>query len=297
MKIVTTSPSELCLKIAAAAQIPIIIAQKTIFNDTEIALSIHTDLENQSVLVMNHATVPIHDQLIELLLLIQRIKQHKAKQIIAVVPYLGYSRQNTPFTKDTSHSPLSFLTQCIGYSGADYLMVADLHAPLGTPFEESFVQHLTAISIFAQDIHQRFVDNYVLIAPDQGSQERIKQLAKILQKPLIVLDKTRLKPLAPQDYSFDRKKTYIIVDDIVDSGHTLCNAAVALAEAGACEIHGYATHGVLSKGLNTFLEDSLCSLTLSDSIQRCEQLPSQKLRFLSLAPLFTPAILKLNLNK
>ena len=263
------------------------------FRDGEIFVEILQDTQDQKVVVVQ--SICNHDALMEALLIADALKRDGCKRIVAFFPYLGYMRQEKRIQSGT---PISarLVIKLLEKSGYDAFVVCDLHSKQIEGFFSKPVYHVSAAPLFEKDIAERFSDPeaLIIVSPDSGGLHRARSMAKRLKIPLAVVDKYRQRPGQSQvlqilgDVS---DKVCIIVDDMVDSGGTLMNAAIALKNRGAREVHCYCTHGILSKkAINNIKTSQINSLTLSDS------LPVQKtwenLRILSVASLFASQVRK-----
>jgi ribose-phosphate pyrophosphokinase len=242
------------------------IANKAIkkFQNGELIIQVPTSLQNEVIVVIQSTSSPLHQSLIELLFLVDQARQQGAREIVAVVPYFSYARQ--PHLTQT----IATLLQA---SGVTNLITVDLHK---TEIEACFeipVVNLCPSYLIEEDIRQNFnLSTTVLVAPDQGALPRVKDMAKRLCIPLARFEKKRDGQGNPQIIGFVgdiAHKDCLILDDMVDTARTLCNAVQALKEQGAKRIIAYATHGIFSKGSYQRLEQSaLDTLIVTDSIDR-----------------------------
>ncbi|MEZ5844090.1 MAG: ribose-phosphate pyrophosphokinase [Hyphomicrobiaceae bacterium] len=265
------------------------------FADMEIFIEIHENVRGRDVYVLQSTSSPTNDNLMELLILIDALKRASARRITAVIPYFGYARQDR---KPGPRTPISakLVANLIERAGADRVMTLDLHAGQIQGFFDIPTDNLFAAPVMTRDIKERFeLDNLCVVSPDVGGVVRARALAKRIDAPIAICDKRRERPGQSEVMNVIgavRGKRCILIDDIVDSGGTLCNAADALLEAGAKEVMAYITHGVLSGGAVARIADSrLKSLVLTDSIQPTEAVKAAtNIRILSIAPLIADAI-------
>ncbi len=263
------------------------------FRNGEVSVEVKESTENKDVVVIQ--SVFTHEGLMELLLVIDALKRDGCKRVTACLPYLGYMRQDKRVYAGT---PISarLLVKILESAGCDRFIVCDLHAKQIEGFFDRPVRHISAMPLFEDDIRQRFgeKDHVVIVSPDSGGLHRARHLAKRLKVALAVVDKYRKRPGQSEVLQIlgdVAGKTCVIVDDMVDSGGTLMNAATALKALGAREVHCYCTHGVLSHhAADNIAKSAVDSLTLSDSLPVTSSW--QKLRFLSVAPLVAQEIMQ-----
>jgi ribose-phosphate pyrophosphokinase len=265
------------------------------FADMEIFVEIHENVRGEDVFVLQSTSFPANDNLMELLILIDALKRSSARRITAVIPYYGYARQDR---RSGPRTPISakLVSNIIERAGADRVMTLDLHAGQIQGFFDIPTDNLFAAPVMVRDIKERFeLSNLVVVSPDVGGVVRARGLAKRIDAPIAICDKRRERPGESEVMNVIgnvRGKRCILVDDIVDSGGTLCNAAEALLESGALEVMAYITHGVLSGGAIPRIEkSSLKSLVITDSIEPTAAVrESKSIRVLSIAPLIGEAI-------
>lgn len=265
------------------------------FADMEVFVEIQENVRGTDVFVMQSTSFPANDNLMELLILIDALKRASARRINAVMPYFGYARQDR---KPGPRTPISakLVANMIERAGADRVLTLDLHAGQIQGFFDIPTDNLFAAPTMVKDIKSRFeLSNLMVVSPDVGGVVRARALAKRIDAPIAICDKRRERPGESEVMNVIgdvRGKRCILVDDIVDSGGTLCNAAEALLKNGATEVMAYITHGVLSGGAVAKIQNSsLKSLVITDSIQPTEVVKSAKnIRVLSIAPLIAKAI-------
>jgi ribose-phosphate pyrophosphokinase len=265
------------------------------FNDMEVFVEIQENVRGQDMFVVQSTSFPANDHLMELLIIIDALKRASAKRITAVIPYFGYARQDR---KSGSRTPISakLVANLITRAGADRVLTMDLHADQIQGFFDIPTDNLFAGPVMVRDIKQHMdVANTVVVSPDVGGVVRARALAKRLATPLAIVDKRREKAGESEVMNIIgevRGKTCILIDDIVDSGGTLCNAAEALMAQGAKDVSAYITHGVLSGGAVARVTSSkLKQLVISDSIQPTEAVKAARnIRVIGIASLIGEAI-------
>jgi ribose-phosphate pyrophosphokinase len=297
MKLLTgNSNLPLAQAIAAYLEIPITEASVRRFADEEVFVEIHENVRGEDVFVLQSTGYPANDNLMELLICIDALKRSSAKRITAVIPYFGYARQDR---KPGPRTPISakLVANLITVAGADRVLSMDLHAGQIQGFFDIPTDNLYAAPVMSADIQARFSGrNLMVVSPDVGGVVRARALAKRLDNaPLAIVDKRRERPGESEVMNIigDVSGRFcILVDDIVDSAGTLCNAAAALREAGAEDVVAYVSHGVLSGGAVARVEGStLSELVITDSIGTPDAVAgAKKIRLLTIAPLLAEAI-------
>ena len=271
-------------------------AQVRRFADNEIFVAIDENVRGQDVFVIQSTSFPANDNLMELLICIDALRRASAKRITAVLPYFGYARQDR---KPGPRTPISakLVANLITVAGASRVLSIDLHAGQIQGFFDIPTDNLFASPVIAADIQTRFSNaNLTVVSPDVGGVVRARSLAKrIGNVPLAIVDKRREKAGESEVMNIIGDvdgRTCILIDDIVDSGGTLCNAAAALKQQGAVEVVAYCTHGVLSGGASARIGTSeLSELVVTDTICTGEPDPKDgKIRRLTIAPLLAEAI-------
>ena len=250
------------------------------FSDGEIYIEINENIRGNSIFVIQSVSSPANDNLMELLLCIDALKRSSAKNITAVIPYFGYARQDRKVVPRTSISA-KLVSNLIAKAGADRVVTVDLHAGQIQGFFDIPVDNLFATPIFARHVKKKIkTKNLICIAPDVGGTERARALGKLLNVGLAIVDKRRPKPGQSQVMNIIgdvRGKTCIIVDDIIDSGGTIVNAAAALKKRGAKDVHVYVTHGVLSGGAeNKIKKSNIKNLVITDTIDNAAKVKNIK---------------------
>jgi len=297
MKLLTGNANlPLARDIAAYLEMPLTEASVRRFADEEVFVEIHENVRGEDVFVLQSTGFPANDNLMELLICIDALKRASAKRITAVIPYFGYARQDR---KPGPRTPISakLVANLITVAGANRVLSVDLHAGQIQGFFDIPTDNLFAAPVMAADIQARFPqDNLMVVSPDVGGVVRARALAKRLNNaPLAIVDKRREKPGESEVMNIIGEvegRFCVLIDDIVDSAGTLCNAAKALRDAGAADVVAYVTHGVLSGGAVARVEGSaLTELVVTDSIQPPEAAhDAKRIRLLTIAPLIAEAI-------
>ncbi|WP_076069016.1 ribose-phosphate pyrophosphokinase [Sphingomonas montana] len=266
------------------------------FADEEVFVEIHENVRGEDVFVIQSTGFPANDNLMELLICIDALKRSSARRITAVVPYFGYARQDR---KPGPRTPISakLVANLITVAGADRVLSVDLHAGQIQGFFDIPTDNLYAAPVMSADIKARFSGrNLMVVSPDVGGVVRARALSKRLDNaPLAIVDKRRERPGESEVMNIIGDvagRFCILVDDIVDSAGTLCNAAAALRAAGAEDVVAYVSHGVLSGGAVARVEGStLSELVITDSIMPPDAVAgANKIRLLTIAPLLGEAI-------
>ena len=297
MKLMTgNSNKPLAAAIADYIEIPLTDASVRRFADEEVFVEIHENVRGEDVFVIQSTSYPTNDNLMELLIMIDALKRASAKRITAVVPYFGYARQDR---KPGPRTPISakLVANLITTAGANRVLSVDLHAGQIQGFFDIPTDNLFGAPVMSADIQARFGDrNLMVVSPDVGGVVRARALAKRLDNaPLAIVDKRRERAGESEVMNIIGDvggRTCILIDDIVDSAGTLCNAAAALKQEGAVEVFAYCTHGVLSGGAAARVASSvLTELVVTDTIFTGEPDPKgSKIRRLTIAPLLGEAI-------
>jgi ribose-phosphate pyrophosphokinase len=279
-------------------QVPLAQCNVRRFADEEVFVEIQENVRGDDVYVIQSTSYPANDNLMELLVLIDALRRSSSGRITAVIPYFGYARQDrksSPRTPITAKLVANMITQ----AGADRVLTMDLHAGQIQGFFDIPTDNLYALPEIGNDIQkQKFRDNIMAVSPDVGGVVRARALAKRLSTGLAIVDKRRDKPGSSEVMNIIgdvSDKSCLLVDDIIDSGGTICNAATALLEKGAAEVFAYISHGVLSgKAVDRINSSDLTSLVITDSICATEAVTkSSKIRTISVAPMFSKAITRI----
>jgi len=296
MKLVSgNSNAPLAEAIAAYLNTPLTKCSVRRFADMEIFVEIQENVRGEDVFVIQSTSYPANDHMMELLILIDALRRASARRITAVIPYYGYARQDR---KAGPRTPISakLVANLITNAGADRVLTLDLHAGQIQGFFDIPTDNLFAAPVMVKDIKEKY-DNgkLIVVSPDVGGVVRARGLAKRIGAPIAIIDKRRERAGESEVMHVIgdvRGRSCIMVDDIVDSGGTLCNAAEALMEQGATEVSAYITHGVLSGGAVARVSASVMkNLVITDSILPTEAVRvSKTIRVLSIAPLIGEAI-------
>ena len=281
MKILSgTSNQKLSKDIAKQLKLKLVNTNIKRFADGEIYIEINENIRGNSVFVVQSTSNPANDNLMELLLVIDALKRSSAKNITAVIPYYGYARQDRKVAPRTSISA-KVVANLLTNAGASRVVTVDLHAGQIQGFFDIPVDNLFATPIFARHAKKKIKNkNIICVAPDVGGTERARALGKLLNVGLAIVDKRRPKPGQSQVMNVigDVKgKTCVIVDDIIDSGGTIVNAAKALKDRGAKEVYVYITHGVLSGEAVKKIKNSVIkNLVITDTIDNNDKIKGAK---------------------
>jgi ribose-phosphate pyrophosphokinase len=296
MKIVAgNSNRPLAEAIAAYLKVSLCRAQVRRFADMEVFVEIQENVRGEDVFIVQSTSFPANDHLMELLIITDALRRSSARRITAVLPYFGYARQDR---RAAGRTPISakLVANMITTAGADRVLTIDLHAGQIQGFFDIPTDNLFAAPIMARDIKEQMnTAEVMVVSPDVGGVVRARALAKRIDAPLAIVDKRRERPGESEVMNIIGDvsgRTCILVDDIVDSGGTLCNAADALIAKGAKEVYAYITHGVLSGGAVARIAGSqLKALVITDSIQPTEAVRvSRNIRAISVAQLLGEAI-------
>ena len=250
------------------------------FADGEIYIEINENIRGNSIFIVQSISSPANDNLMELLLCIDALKRSSAKNITAVIPYFGYARQDRKVVPRTSISA-KLVSNLITKAGADRVVTVDLHAGQIQGFFDIPVDNLFSTPIFARHARKKIKSKKIIcVAPDVGGTERARALGKLLNVGLAIVDKRRPKPGQSEVMNIigDVKgQTCILVDDIIDSGVTIINAAKALKSRGAKDVYVYITHGVLSGDAIKKIKSSVIkNLVITDTIDNVHKTKNVK---------------------
>jgi ribose-phosphate pyrophosphokinase len=285
--------------IADYLDLPLTKASVRRFSDMEIFVEIHENVRGEDVFVIQSTSYPANDHLMELLVALDALKRASARRITAVIPYYGYARQDR---KSSSRSPISakLVANLITAAGADRVLTLDLHAAQIQGFFDIPVDNLFAAPVLVKDILDHHANReLIIVSPDVGGVVRARDVARRVDADLAIIDKRRERAGVSEvvniigDVSGRR---CILVDDIVDSAGTLCNAAEALVDAGASAVFGYVTHGVLSGGaVARAVNSPIESLVMTDSIMATKAVrEASNIRQVSIAHLMAEAIRRIS---
>ena len=250
------------------------------FADGEIYIEINENIRGNSIFLIQSVSSPANDNLMELLLSIDALKRSSAKNITAVIPYFGYARQDRKVVPRTSISA-KLVSNLIAKAGADRVVTVDLHSGQIQGFFDIPVDNLFATPIFARHIKKKLKKNNIIcVAPDVGGTARARALGKLLNVDLAIVDKRRPAPGKSEVMNVIgnvKNKTCILVDDIIDSGGTIVNAASELKKRGAKDVHVYVTHGVLSgNAVEKIKKSSIKNLVVTDTIDNSMKVKKAK---------------------
>ena len=284
-------------QIARQLGLPVGDSEVTHFSDGEVAVSLRESVRGSECFIVQSTSTPVNDNLMELLIMIDAMKRASAASITAVIPYLGYARQDR---KAKARDPISakLVADLITTAGADRVLTMDLHAAQIQGFFNIPVDHLVGAPILANYFKKKIGDNadeYVVVSPDLGSVTRARNFAARLGCSIAIIDKRRPRPNECEVMSIIgevKDKKVILVDDMIDTAGTLCNAAKAVIErGGATEVYAGATHAVLSGPAIQRIKDSVMKeVVLLDTINLTEDKKLDKFTTLSVAPVFAEAI-------
>ena len=303
MKIFSGNSNEtLAKQVAEYLDIPLGVANVRRFADQEIFVEILENVRGEDCFVLQSTSFPANDNLMELLIMIDALRRASAKRITAVIPYFGYARQDR---KPGPRAPISakLVANMITEAGADRVLTLDLHAAQIQGFFDIPTDNLFAVPVLSRDAKEHLdIENVMVVSPDTGGVVRARALAKRLDSLLAIVDKRRDKPGESEVMNVigDVKgKDCILIDDIIDSGGTLCNAAEALLKMGATSVTAYITHGVLSGGAVARITSSkLKELVITDSIEPTSAIrAASNIRVVSIAELMGEAVKRTALEK
>jgi len=300
MKVVAgNSNRPLAQAISDCLQLPLTKASLSRFSDKEVWVEIHENVRGEDVFIIQSTSAPANDNLMELLICIDALRRASAQRITAVIPYFGYARQDR---KPGPRTPISakLVANLITKAGADRVLTIDLHAGQIQGFFDIPTDNLFSAPVFTRDIQERYNGtNLLFVSPDIGGVGRARAVAKRLDADLAIIDKRRERAGVSEVINVigDVKgRDCLIVDDIVDSAETLCNAGDAVKKAGAERVVAYATHGVLTGNAMARIEASdLEQLVITDSIDMSDEVRnSSRIRAITIAPLLAEAMTRVN---
>jgi ribose-phosphate pyrophosphokinase len=300
MKLISgTSNRPLAERISAYIDVPLTNASVRRFADNELFVEILENMRGQDVFLVQPTSFPANDHLMELLIWLDALKRASPARITAVIPYFGYARQDR---KTGPRTPISakLVANLITTAGANRVLTLDLHANQIQGFFDIPLDNLYAAPVFFNDIRYHYNGNdLVIVSPDVGGVVRARAIAKPLDADLAIIDKRRERAGESEVMNVIgdvQGRRCILIDDIVDSAGTLCNAAQALADEGATWVAAYCTHGVLSgPAIRRIMASPLEMLVITDSIQAHEEArATNKVRQLSVAPLLGEAIRRIS---
>ena len=300
MKILTgNSNKNLSHKISKYLKNKLVNSSIRKFSDGEIYIEINENIRGNSIFIIQSVSSPANDNLMELLLCIDALKRSSAKNITAVIPYFGYARQDRKVVPRTSISA-KLVSNLITNSGADRVVTLDLHSGQIQGFFDIPVDNLFATPIFARHIKRKIkTKNMICVAPDVGGTARARALGKMLNVGLAIVDKRRPAPgksVVMNVIGNVKDKTCIIVDDIIDSGGTIVNAAKILKQKGARDVHVYVSHGVLSgDAVEKIRKSQIKNLVITDTIDNSQKVKKAKnIEILTISNLVGEAIKRIS---
>ena len=300
MKLLTgNSNKNLSKKISKYLKTRLVNSSIKKFSDGEIYIEINENIRGNSIFLVQSISSPANDNLMELLICIDALKRSSAKNITAVIPYFGYARQDRKVVPRTSISA-KMVSNLITKAGADRVVTLDLHSGQIQGFFDIPVDNLFATPIFARHIKKRIKSrNLICVAPDVGGTARARALGKMLNVGLAIVDKRRPAPGKSEVMNVIgnvNNKTCIIVDDIIDSGGTIVNAAKILKQKGAKDVHVYCSHGVLSgDAVEKIKKSSVKNLVITDTIHNSEKVKKAKnIEILTISNLVGEAIRRIS---
>ena len=300
MKIVACNSNRpLAEAVAAALAVPLTKASVRRFADMEVFVEVHENIRGEDVFVIQSTSYPANDNLMELLITLDALRRASARRLTAVIPYFGYARQDR---KSGSRTPISakLVANLITEAGAHRVLTMDLHAGQIQGFFDIPVDNLYAAPLFSRDIQQRYPNrDLMIVSPDVGGVIRARAIATRLGCDLAIIDKRRERAGASEVMNVIGEvegRDCILVDDIVDSGGTLCNAAEALLSNGARSASVYVTHGVLSGGAVARIASTPVEMmTITDSIMATEAVhKAGNIREVTIAPLLAEAMRRIH---
>jgi ribose-phosphate pyrophosphokinase len=300
MKVVACNSNRpLAEAVAATLGLPLTRASIRRFADMEVFVEIHENVRGEDVFVLQSTSFPANDNLMELLITLDALRRGSARRITAVIPYFGYARQDR---KSGPRTPISakLVANLITEAGAHRVLTMDLHAGQIQGFFDIPVDNLYAAPLFSRDIQEHYAGRDVMIvSPDVGGVVRARLLATRLSSDLAIIDKRRERAGTSEVMNVIGdvgSRDCILVDDIVDSGGTLCNAAEALVASGARSASVYVTHGVLSGGaVARIAESPIEMMALTDSILATEAVrAANNIRHITIAPLLAEAMRRIS---
>jgi ribose-phosphate pyrophosphokinase len=300
MKIVACNSNlPLARAVADTLGLPLTDASIRRFADMEVFVEIHENIRGEDVFVIQSTSFPANDHLMELLITLDALRRSSARRVTAVVPYFGYARQDR---KSSPRSPISakLVANLVTQAGADRVLTMDLHAGQIQGFFDIPVDNLYAAPLFARDIQERYTGrDLMVVSPDVGGVVRARAIAQRLHVELAIIDKRRPRAGVSEVMNVIgdvQGRDCLLVDDICDSGGTLCNAAEALIKNGAKSVGAYITHGVFSGAAVKRIGDSpIEMMTVTDSIAATEAVQgARNIRQLPIAPLIAEAMRRIS---
>jgi ribose-phosphate pyrophosphokinase len=290
---------ELAEEVASIMGKPLGKATVSKFSDGEISVNLWETVRGIDTYIVQSTCSPANDTLMELLIMIDAMKRASAGRINAVIPYYGYARQDR---KAKARDPITakLVADIISAAGADRVVTMDLHASQIQGYFDIPVDHLLGIPILIKYFKEMHLDDLVIVSPDHGSVTRARNMAHPLDSPIAIVDKRRPKANVSEIMNIIgdiENKTAILVDDMIDTAGTITNAANALRELGAKEVYACATHPVLSgPALERIQDSAIKELVLLNTIPVPQEKRIEKIKMLSVAPLFAEAMIRIFTN-
>ena len=290
---------ELAEKIASIMGKPLGKCDVAQFSDGEISLNLWESVRGVDIYIVQPTCDPVNDNLMELLIMIDAMKRASAGRINAVIPYYGYARQDR---KAKARDPITskLVANLIVAAGADRVVTMDLHANQIQGYFDIPVDHLIGMPILAKYFKEKNLDDVVIVSPDHGSVTRARNMAEFLDCPIAIVDKRRPEPNKSEIMNIIGNidgKNCIILDDMIDTAGTICNAAAAIKDLGAKDVYSCATHAVLSGPAIKRLEESVIKeVVLLDTIPIDKNKMIDKFTTLSVAPIFAEAMTRIFTN-
>ena len=290
-----TSNLKLCKNIARQLKLKLLNSHIKRFADGEVYIEINENIRGNSIFVIQSTSNPANDNLMELLICIDALRRSSAKNITAVIPYFGYARQDRKVVPRTAISA-KLVSNLITNAGANRILSVDLHAGQIQGFFDIPVDNLFATPIFSRYIKNKMnLKNIICVSPDVGGVERTRALSRRLNVSIAIIDKRRPAPGKSEVMNIVgnvKNKNCLIVDDIIDSGGTIVNAAKALKEKGAKDVYVFITHAVLSgQAVNKIENSEIKKLITTDTIDNSKKIgSSRKIEIISLAPMISEAM-------
>tara|TARA_B100000029_G_scaffold129360_1_gene122836 strand:- start:1788 stop:2720 length:933 start_codon:yes stop_codon:yes gene_type:complete len=296
MKILAgTSNLKLSKNIARQLKLKLVNSNIKRFADGEVYVEINENIRGNSIFVVQSTSNPANDNLMELLICIDALRRSSAKNITAVIPYFGYARQDRKVVPRTAISA-KLVSNLITNAGANRILSVDLHAGQIQGFFDIPVDNLFSTPIFARHIkNKEKLNNLCCVSPDVGGVERTRALSRRINSSIAIIDKRRPSPGKSEVMNIVgdvKNKNCVIVDDIIDSGGTIVNAAKALKDKGAKDIYVYITHAVLSgEAVNKIEKSQIKKLITTDTIDNSKKVSkSKKIEIISMAPMISEAM-------
>ena len=290
---------ELAEEIASIMGKPLGRATVTKFSDGEISVNLWETVRGMDCYIVQSTCDPVNDNLMEILIMIDAMKRASAGRINAVIPYYGYARQDR---KAKARDPITakLVADMLVAAGADRVLTMDLHAAQIQGYFDIPVDHLVGMPILAKYFAEKNMENVVVVSPDHGSVPRARNMAQILNYPIAIVDKRRPEPNKSEIMNIIgdiEGKNCILMDDMIDTAGTITNAANALKDLGALSVNACATHAVLSgPAIERIQSSAIEELVLLNTIPLPEEKKTDKMKVISVAPLFAEAMTRVFTN-